>query len=104
MFIYRFTNDPRTHDLNESFLWGCCLLVVPVLREYATTVTTYLPRARWYNWYTEFGIESNGTETVIFAPTDTIPLFIRGGSILPTQKPEVTTSLRFFFLFLFPLK
>lgn len=90
----RFWDDPRTLELDESFLWGCCLLIVPVLKEHSTTVSTYLPRSRWYDWYTFLGTESNGTNVVLHAPFDTIPIFIRGGIILPTQKPEVTTTLR----------
>ncbi|KAK6627314.1 hypothetical protein RUM44_009791 [Polyplax serrata] len=91
--FFEFWDDPRTLELDESFLWGCCLLIVPVLKEHSTTVSTYLPRSRWYDWYTFLGTESNGTNVVLHAPFDTIPIFIRGGIILPTQKPEVTTTL-----------
>ncbi|KAL0279779.1 UNVERIFIED_CONTAM: hypothetical protein PYX00_001264 [Menopon gallinae] len=92
--MFEFWDDNNTHSLDESFLWGCCLLIVPVLEEYKTTVKTYLPKSRWYDWYTGLGKDSNGTEVTLSAPTDQIPILIRGGIVLPTQLPNVTTTLR----------
>lgn len=48
----------------------------------------------WYDFYSKNAILSNGSFYVVAAPPDTIPLMIRGGYILPTQMPALTTTLR----------
>lgn len=40
---------------------------------------------------------TGGTTIVVQAPLDFIPLHVRGGSILPTQEPAVSTDIRFIF-------
>lgn len=39
------------------------------------------------------GRESSGVNVTLYAHTDTIPLLIRGGSIIPTQQPALNTAL-----------
>lgn len=55
----------------------------------------YLPSARWYNWYTltEQSRGNNGWIEVD-APLDTIPLYVRGGTILAMQEPANNTYLQ----------
>lgn len=55
----------------------------------------YLPKDIWYDFYNKTAISSNGNYFVITAPADTIPLLVRGGYILPTQMPALTTKLRY---------
>lgn len=55
----------------------------------------YLPKDTWYEFYNKNVVLSNGSFFVIEAPIDTIPLMVRGGFILPTQMPSLTTTLRY---------
>ncbi|XP_066997663.2 lysosomal alpha-glucosidase [Anabrus simplex] len=92
--FFEFPGDINTYGLDEQFLWGPALMIVPVLSEGKTSVLAYLPQAIWYNWYTlapitEIG--SNGWIT-LEAPLDTIPLLVRGGYVLPMQAPNMTTT------------
>ncbi|XP_047112686.1 lysosomal alpha-glucosidase-like [Schistocerca piceifrons] len=89
--FFEFVQDAATHSLDEQFLWGSSLMIVPVLEEGATTVDAYLPAALWYDSHTLTSVESSGKWYTFNAPLDTIPIFIRGGSILPTQAPNMTT-------------
>lgn len=66
------------------------------MKEHALIVKTYLPKQIWYDWYTGFGLMTNGTEVDLQAPSDHIPVLIRGGSVIPLQEPNVTTTLRYF--------
>jgi len=70
-------------------------------------VYVYLPKDIWYDFYNKTAILSNGNHFVITAPADTIPLLVRGGYILPTQMPALTTTLRYIicntYLFIFYL-
>lgn len=52
----------------------------------------YVPRGLWYDYYTLKSFFSIGKRYTLPAPIDKIPLLIRGGSILPAQKPGITTT------------
>lgn len=58
-------------------------------------MNVYLPKDTWYDFYNKSVILSNGKFYTVAAPLDTIPLMIRGGYILPTQTPAITTTLRY---------
>ncbi|XP_027541663.1 sucrase-isomaltase, intestinal [Neopelma chrysocephalum] len=90
--LHEFVTDRRTWDIHEQFLWGPALLITPVLQQNAVTVRGYLPRARWYDYYTDEYVGYGGGLYENFpAPLDHINLHIRGGYILPWQKPARTT-------------
>ncbi|XP_017756803.1 PREDICTED: lysosomal alpha-glucosidase-like [Eufriesea mexicana] len=90
--FFEFFNDSATYDIDTQYLWGSSLMIIPVLEENKTEVTAYLPRGLWYNFYTKEPIFALGKYYTLNAPLDTIPLMIRGGSILPAQKPANTTT------------
>jgi len=56
------------------------------------TVTVYVPRGLWYDYYTFNSYFSIGKYYTFPAPIDKIPLLIRAGSILPAQDPGITTT------------
>jgi len=78
-----FPNDPHVADLRDEYMFGPAFLVAPVTEQGATSRTVYLPQgADWYNYWT--GERLKGGQTVnVPAPIDTLPLFVRAGSILP---------------------
>lgn len=81
--------------MDESFLWGPAILVVPVLQENATSVDTYLPRGRWYDWYSHTELTCDqGKNYTVPAPVGKIPVYVRGGFVIPMQVPGVTTAAR----------
>ncbi|XP_053996416.1 lysosomal alpha-glucosidase-like [Hylaeus anthracinus] len=90
--FFEFLDDPATYDIDTQFLWGRSLMIVPVLKENEVNVTAYLPRGLWYDFYTKKAEFARGEYTTLDAPLDIIPLMIRGGSILPGQKPGPTTT------------
>lgn len=55
-------------------------------------ISVYVPRGFWYDYYTLNSFFSIGKHYTLPAPIDRIPLLVRGGSILPAQKPGVTTT------------
>lgn len=90
--FFEFINDKATYDIDTQFMWGSSLMINPVVNESETTVTAYIPRGVWYDLYTKRSFFSVGSKIMFDAPLDTIPLLIRGGSILPAQKPGATTT------------
>jgi alpha-D-xyloside xylohydrolase len=96
-----FPNDPHVSDIRDEYMFGPAFLVAPVTEQGATSRTVYLPAgSEWYNFWTNERIEGGQTITAA-APIDTIPLFVRAGSIIPlgapilsTQQPQAIASVR----------
>jgi alpha-D-xyloside xylohydrolase len=66
--------------------------VAPVTAQGATTKHVYLPAGTdWYNYWTNERLHG-GQWIEASAPIDTIPLFVRAGSILPLGVPVESTS------------
>lgn len=109
--LCRFRSDVNVKTIDKQFLWGPAFMVSPVLEPGKTSVDVYLPDAVWYDYYTVspaiflsltpdskismkgMQIPANGDVT-LEAPRDHINLHIRGGYILPAQKPAMNTMLR----------
>lgn len=91
--FFEFPLDRLTYAIDTQFLWGSALMIAPVLTEATERIEVYLPHSLWYDFYSHRLVSGGGKWTNVEAPLDTIPLFIRGGSILPTQAPQATTTL-----------
>ncbi|RVD84198.1 uncharacterized protein DFL_005961 [Arthrobotrys flagrans] len=71
-------------ESNDAFLINKKLLVLPVVSPGQREVTAWFPRGVWYDAITGKVYSSKGdTWRTIDAPLDKIPLFFRGGSIIP---------------------
>ncbi len=94
---WEFPNDPTLTTIDNQFLLGPSLMVVPVLGQGLTYARGVFPGvaqgAVWYDWYTQDAVAASpGQNVTIPAPLGHIPVFIRGGSILPQQEALYTTS------------
>jgi alpha-glucosidase (family GH31 glycosyl hydrolase) len=78
-----YPEDTNAWATADAYLWGPNLLVAPVFEKGATERKVYLPAGGWYDYWTAARIEG-GSTTTHAAPLDTLPLFVRAGSILPT--------------------
>ena len=88
--VMDFRDDARTINIGDQFLYGPAILVNPVTEPGATVRHLYLPKAKWYDFWT--GIAVDGGRAVDSpASLERIPLFIRAGSILP-MGPDVEFS------------
>ncbi len=86
-----FPGDPKVADLRDEYMFGPAFLVAPVTEQGATSRQVYLPAgADWYNYWTNERLKGGQTVTVA-APIDTIPLFVRAGSIVPMGVPVEST-------------
>ena len=86
-----FPNDPKVSDLGDEYMFGPAFLVAPVTDQGATSREVYLPAGTdWFNFWTNERVKGGQTITVD-APIDTIPLFVRAGSIIPLGAPVENT-------------
>lgn len=90
---WEFPQDPTLFTVDTQFMVGSSLMVIPVLQQGATSVSGYLPGENviWYDWYSQTAVPSSTQAQSFDAPMGHLPLFIRGGSILPQQEPGLTT-------------
>ncbi|XP_057707085.1 neutral alpha-glucosidase AB isoform X1 [Corythoichthys intestinalis] len=81
-----YPQDPATFALEDEFLIGRDLLVHPVTEEGATGVTAYLPGKDelWFDVHT-FQKHDGGQNLYIPVTMSSIPVFQRGGSIIPRK-------------------
>ncbi|CAF3736759.1 unnamed protein product [Rotaria sordida] len=89
---HEFPTDSICWSIDEQFLWGSYLLIAPVIYENHTTKDVYLPSSneRWFNYYT--GEEQLKLGYInVSADYDYLPLFLRGGAILPRQQSAMNT-------------
>ena len=110
---FDFKNDEKVNSIPDQYMFGAAFLVNPVTeRMYSLsnnipaekTRKVYLPKSTgWVDFWTGRTLE--GGQTVdANAPIETIPLFVRAGSIVPmggllqyaTEKPADVIELRIY--------
>ena len=96
-----FPNDPKAADIPNEYMYGPAFLVAPVTEQGATHRMVYLPAGSdWYNYWTNERLHG-GQSILVDAPIDTLPLFVKAGSIVPfgsevlsAQHPQTIASVR----------
>ncbi|KAM7133396.1 sucrase-isomaltase, intestinal [Molossus nigricans] len=91
-FLHEFYEDTNSWIEDTQFLWGPSLLITPVLKQGAETVSAYIPNATWYDYETGAKRPWKKQRVDMYLPRDKIGLHLRGGYIIPTQQPAVTTT------------
>jgi alpha-glucosidase/alpha-D-xyloside xylohydrolase len=95
-----FPEDPKAANIPDEYMYGPAFLVAPVTEQGATHRTVYLPAGcDWYNYWTNERL--HGGQTIVAdAPIDTLPLFVKAGSIVPlgsevqsAQQPQSIASV-----------
>jgi alpha-glucosidase len=86
--VFYFPNDTNTWSQNEyDLMAGTHLLAAPIFVPGANTRAVYLPSGSdWYHWDT--GARYSGGQTVtVAASLSRLPLFSRGGAVIPQGPP-----------------
>lgn len=77
----------------HTFFFGPNILVAPVVREGQQFQEVYLPRGRWLDPWTGESHEG-GRRIVVDAPLERLPMFYRGGAIIPRREVQQHTGER----------
>ena len=91
--VLEFQDDPSTHTIDSQYLLGPSLLIAPILEEGLMSRMVYLPRGTWYNFWTDTAYEG-GRWVHVPTQLDTIPIFVRAGTILPLGPIQQHTAER----------
>jgi len=110
---FDFRNDKNVNSIPDQYMFGPAFLVNPVTERMYSLETNvpaektrkvYLPESTtWYDFWT--GKTLKGGQTIVAqAPIETIPLYIKAGSIVPmgsflqyaTEKPADVIELRIY--------
>jgi len=88
-----YPSDANTLAIDTQFFYGSDILVSPVIDEDSTSVTFYLPKDQFYDFYTLATVTGSGSAmTLSNVNFTTIPLHIRGGSIIPLRAESANTT------------
>jgi alpha-D-xyloside xylohydrolase len=85
--VFDSPEDRSTWLLDDQYLVGDSLLVAPLFAGEKSR-SVYLPRGPWFNFWS--GRRYEGSATIhVDEPVDRIPLFVRGGTLLPLAHPTL---------------
>jgi alpha-glucosidase len=95
---WEFGDEPWLKGADRQFLLGPAVMVTPCLEQGAESVGGVFPGAGrgtvWYDWYNGTSASDGlkaGENVTIAAPLGHIPVYVRGGYVLPLQEPGMTT-------------
>jgi alpha-D-xyloside xylohydrolase len=81
--VMDFADDPQARDVKDQYLFGPALLVNPVTAYKTRNRPVYLPGTTdWFDFWTGASLPSHQTIGAP-APFDSLPLYVRAGSIIP---------------------
>lgn len=79
--VIDFPDDPVAATVEDAYLFGPDILVAPVLDERAHR-RVYLPPGQWVDFWTAETVDG-GHFVTVDAPLDHLPMWVRGGAIIP---------------------
>jgi alpha-glucosidase (family GH31 glycosyl hydrolase) len=77
-----YPDDPKAVACSDQYLCGRNLLVAPVVERGAISRDVYLPHGDWYDFWTGERL-AGGREISRAVDLETLPLYVRAGTILP---------------------
>lgn len=88
--FYDYPQDERFDASYDSYFFGPDLLISPVVEPGLKRMHIELPQGVWYHFWT--GTRINGGRRVqVNSTLESIPIFVRGGSVIP-RVPAVNTT------------
>lgn len=91
-----FPQQKETFSIDDQYLVGSALLVKPITEPGATGTRVFFPgdsTTFWYNIYNKQPVATHSGYEYVSANLDTIPVFQRGGTIIPRKNRIRRASL-----------
>jgi alpha-glucosidase (family GH31 glycosyl hydrolase) len=99
---YEYPDMDKAYHLEHQYYFGTNMIVSPITKPMhghdSVSQTVWLPNGNWYDYrnnkqvvwdQSSYSIHTRGTDLTLRYALDEIPVFIRGGSIIPTQTPKL---------------
>lgn len=89
--------DNNTFYINDQFMWGDSVMVIPIVNEVNFTVSQterdyYLPDGYWWDIQSQSElVEGSSTKHNVTIDIDKILVLLKSGSVVPAQEPKLTT-------------
>lgn len=89
--VFEFPKDENTFNLSDQFMIGADVIVAPILTPDTYHRVVYLPEGKWVNYWTDEIMEGH-QHILVPAPLDSIPIFIKQGSIRIESSKRMSTK------------
>ncbi|EAG8014942.1 TPA_asm: alpha-glucosidase [Listeria monocytogenes] len=86
-----FKDERDLIQVNDQFMLGENILVAPIVREGQAKRLVRLPKGLWFNYWTKEQFVG-GDYIIADAPIDTMPIYIKAGTILPVGSSVQNTK------------
>ena len=83
--VMDYPEDGNAWGVDDEYLFGASLLVAPLFTG-QTARSVYLPEGDWYDFWTHEKY-AGGRKVEVTKPLDQIPVFVKGGTLLPLAEP-----------------
>jgi oligosaccharide 4-alpha-D-glucosyltransferase len=83
--FYNNNTDSNLYKANDQYMFGDALLIAPVLEKGASKRKLYLPQGTWYDFYNPAKTFTGGKWVEVDLNAETIPVFVKGGSVIPMK-------------------
>ena len=90
--VYQYQDDAEVTNIQDQFMFGKEIMVAPVVTKGQTSRRVYLPKgSRWTDWWD--GKSYDGGQWITReAPLNTMPIFVKSDSIVPTREVQMHTG------------
>ncbi|KXX67647.1 TIM-barrel domain-containing protein [Flammeovirga sp. SJP92] len=86
------SNNASLQNLSDTYMWGDAYLVAPITEKGGRERKLYLPKGHtWYHLWTNEKYEG-GNWVTVDAPLKDLPVFVKGGSIIPLATKNLQST------------
>jgi alpha-D-xyloside xylohydrolase len=83
--VLDWPDDPAVREIDDQYMFGASVMVAPMFLGQKTR-PVYLPAGDWYDFWTHRKY-ADGQEIEATNHAEQIPLFVKGGTLLPLSRP-----------------
>ncbi len=100
---YQYPEDRMCWDIDDQMLFGESIIACPITEYGVREREVYLPEGDWYDLWSSERV-AGGRKMRVAAPLDTMPIYVKAGSIIPwgakvqyaTEPTDELTTLKIF--------
>lgn len=81
--FYGENPEDKYADIADEYMWGDEVLVAPIMQQGAVSRKVLFPKGEWIDFFDPLKRYKGGSEAVVDAPLDKLPLFVKAGSFIP---------------------